>query len=97
MIEKIISYSARNPFLIILLTLLGIGWGLYSMKSIPLDAIPDLSDPQVIVFTEWKGRAPDLIEDQITYPIVSSMVAAPKVTSARGYSMFGLSLSLIHI
>ena len=91
MIEKIIAYSARNPFLVILLTLLGIGWGLYSLSNIPLDAIPDLSDPQVIVFTEWKGRAPDLIEDQITYPIVSSMVAAPKVTSARGYSMFGLS------
>lgn len=91
MIEKIIRYSAKNPFFIIILTFLGIGWGIYAVKNIPLDAIPDLSDPQVIVFTEWKGRAPDLIEDQITYPIVSSMVAAPKVTSARGYSMFGLS------
>lgn len=91
MIEKIIEYSAKNPFLIVLLTVLGIGWGIFAIKNIPLDAIPDLSDPQVIVFTEWKGRAPDLIEDQITYPIVSAMVAAPKVTSARGYSMFGLS------
>lgn len=91
MIEKIISYSAKKPFLMILLILIGIFWGIYSIKMIPLDAIPDLSDPQVIVFTEWKGRAPDLIEDQITYPIVSSMVAAPKVTSARGYSMFGVS------
>lgn len=91
MIEKIIAFSARQPFFVILLTLLGIGWGIYSIANIPLDAIPDLSDPQVIVFTEWKGRSPDIIEDQITYPIVSAMVAAPKVTAARGYSMFGMS------
>lgn len=91
MIEKIIAYSARHPFFVVLFTLLGMGWGVYSIKNIPLDAIPDLSDPQVIVFTEWKGRAPDLIEDQITYPLVSTLMATPKVTSARGYSMFGLS------
>lgn len=91
MIEKLIAFSARQPFFIIFATLLGIGWGIYALKNIPLDAIPDLSDPQVIVLTEWKGRSPDLIEDQITYPIVSSMVAAPKVSNARGYSMFGLS------
>jgi copper/silver efflux system protein len=91
MIDKIISFSIKQPFIIILLTLLGIGWGIYSIQNIPLDAIPDLSDPQVIVFTEWKGRSPDIIEDQVTYPIVSSMIAAPKVKTARGYSMFGLS------
>lgn len=91
MIEKIISYCAKQPFLVILFVLLGIGWGIYAIWHTPLDAIPDLSDPQVIVFSEWKGRAPDLIEDQITYPIVSAMVAAPKVTVARGYSMFGMS------
>ena len=91
MIDKIISFSIKQPFIVVLLTLLGIGWGLYCIQNIPLDAIPDLSDPQVIVFTEWKGRSPDIIEDQITYPIVSSMIAAPKVKTARGYSMFGLS------
>lgn len=91
MIEKIIGYCARNSLTVIIFVLLGLGWGYYSMNNISLDAIPDLSDPQVIVFTEWKGRAPDLIEDQITYPIVSSMIAAPKVKTARGYSMFGLS------
>jgi copper/silver efflux system protein len=91
MIEKLIATCVRKPFFVILATLLGIAWGIYAIKHIPLDAIPDLSDPQVIVFTEWKGRSPDLIEDQITYPLVSSMLAAPKVTSARGYSMFGLS------
>ena len=91
MIEKIIAFSSKNPFLIVLLTLLGIGWGVYSLKHTPLDAIPDLSDPQVIIFTEWMGRSPDLVEDQITYPIVSAMTAAPKVTAARGFSMFGMS------
>ncbi|OVE80600.1 cation transporter [bacterium K02(2017)] len=91
MIEKLISYCTRQPILVLMVVFLGVVWGVYALKNIPLDAIPDLSDPQVIILTEWKGRAPDLIEDQITYPIVSSMVAAPKVTSARGYSMFGVS------
>ncbi len=89
MIEKIIAYCARNPFLVVIFTAFGVLWGLYALKNIPLDAIPDLSDPQVIIHTQWKGRSPDLIEDQITYPIVSAMVAAPKATVARGYSMFG--------
>lgn len=61
------------------------------LRAIPLDAIPDLSDVQVIVFTDWQGRSPDLVEDQVTYPIVTAMVAAPKVKTARGYSFFGLS------
>ena len=91
MVEKIIAFCSRQPVFVVLATIFGIGWGIYSLNRIPLDAIPDLSDPQVIVLTEWNGRAPDLIEDQITYPIVSSMVAAPKVTDVRGYSMFGLS------
>lgn len=91
MIEKIIKYSIQKPLSISLIVLILIGTGIYCLRNITLDAIPDLSDPQVIVFTEWKGRSPDLIEDQITYPIVSAMVAAPKVTSARGYSMFGSS------
>src|SRR3990167_475682 len=91
MIEKIIAFSSKNAFIVILITLLGIGWGTYALKHTPLDAIPDLSDPQVIIFTEWMGRSPDLIEDQITYPLVSAMTGAPGVGVARGYSMFGMS------
>jgi Cu(I)/Ag(I) efflux system membrane protein CusA/SilA len=91
MIEKIIAWCVRNRFFVFLGTVLAIAWGLWCLHQIPLDAIPDLSDVQVIVFTEWPGRSPDLVEDQITYPIVSSMIAAPKVKVARGYSFFGLS------
>lgn len=91
MIEKLIDKSVRQPLFVTIVVLIGIAWGLYALKHTPLDAIPDLSDPQVILFTEWMGRSPDIIEDQITYPLVSSMVALPHVTSARGYSMFGMS------
>lgn len=91
MIDKIIEWSAKNRFFVFLGLLISLVWGIYSIKNIPLDAIPDLSDVQVIIFTEWPGRSPDIIEDQITYPIVSAMVAAPKVKVARGYSFFGLS------
>ena len=66
-------------------------WGLWSLYAVTLDAIPDLSDVQVIVFTEWPGRSPDLMEDQITYPIVTAMIAAPNVKLVRGISNFGLS------
>ncbi len=62
-----------------------------SARQVPLDAIPDLSDPQVIVFTEWRGRSPTLVEDQVTYPIASALLAAPQVEAVRGYSMFGMS------
>jgi copper/silver efflux system protein len=95
MISRCIAWCSQQPIFVVLATLVGIVWGIYAMQHIPLDAIPDLSDPQVIVFTEWKGRSPDLIEDQITYPIVSAMVAAPRVTDARGYSMFGMSFVYI--
>lgn len=91
MIEKLIGFSARNKFLVILFILAAVSAGLWSAKKTPLDAIPDLSDVQVIVFTEWSGRSPDLVEDQITYPIVSSLLAAPKVKVVRGYSFFGFS------
>lgn len=91
MIEKIIESSARNKFLTFLLTGFLIAGGIWAMNNIPMDAIPDLSDVQVIVFTEWKGRSPDLVEDQITYPIVTTLLAAPKVKVVRGYSFFGLS------
>jgi Cu(I)/Ag(I) efflux system membrane protein CusA/SilA len=91
MIAKIIEYSARNRFIIILLVGFLFIWGYWSLKNTPLDAIPDLSDTQVIIYTEWQGRSPDLVEDQITYPISSTLLAAPKVQVVRGFSYLGSS------
>ncbi len=91
MIEKTIEYFSRNRFIVFLIVSFLTVWGLWALKRVPLDAIPDLSDVQVIVFAEWPGRSPDLVEDQITYPIVSTLLSAPKVTSVRGQSMFGFS------
>jgi Cu(I)/Ag(I) efflux system membrane protein CusA/SilA len=91
MIEKIISWSAKNRFLVIALVFLLAYLGIWSISKTPLDAVPDLSDVQVIVFTEWPGRSPDLVEDQITYPIVTKMLSVPNVQFVRGQSMFGLS------
>lgn len=91
MIHFLIDWCARNRFLVALSTAALIVAGIYSLKTVKLDAIPDLSDVQVIVFTEWPGRAPTLVEDQVTYPIVSSLAAAPKVKYARGQTFFGLS------
>src|SRR5882724_5014721 len=91
MIDHIIEFSARNRGLIVMLTICLTVYGIWSMRTIPLDAIPDLSDPQVIIYTEWPGRSPDLIEDQITYPIISAMLAAPHVSVVRGSSDYGFS------
>ena len=91
MIARIIDYSARNPLVVILLVGALLVWGIWAIVNTPLDAIPDLSDTQVIIFTEWMGRSPDLVEDQITYPIVTSLLGAPRVTTVRGQSMFGMS------
>jgi copper/silver efflux system protein len=91
MVSRIIEFCARNRFLVILGVAFACVAAVYSIRQTKLDAIPDLSDPQVIVFTEWMGRSPTLIEDQVTYPIVSSLVAAPHVTDVRGFSMFGMS------
>lgn len=91
MIARVIDFSARNRFLVFLLVFALTGWGIWTIRNTPLDAIPDLSDTQVIVFTEWEGRSPDLIEDQITYPITSTLLAAPKVKVVRGFSFFGTS------
>src|ERR1700758_3620078 len=91
LIKRIIGVSARNRFLIILLTLFAIAGGAWGLWRTPLDAIPDLSDVQVIVYTDWEGRSPDLVEDQITYPISPRFIAAPKVKFVRGESMFGKS------
>ena len=91
MIARVIDFSARNRFFIFLLVFALTGWGIWAIRNTPLDAIPDLSDTQVIIFTEWEGRSPDLIEDQITYPITSTLLAAPKVKVVRGFSFFGTS------
>src|SRR5258705_3623172 len=91
MIEKIIEGSARNKFLVFLRVVCLSAWGLWALKNTPLDAIPDLSDVQVIVYTPWMGRNPTIIEDQVTYPIVTTMISAPKVKSVRGFSDFGYS------
>ncbi|MBI2882495.1 MAG: efflux RND transporter permease subunit [Candidatus Methylomirabilis oxyfera] len=91
MIERLIAGSARNRFLVFLAVTFFSLWGIYALRGVPLDAIPDLSDVQVIIFTDWLGRSPDLVEDQITYPIITKLVSAPRVKFVRGQSFFGLS------
>ena len=91
MIERIIEASARNRFLIFLIVIFLSAMGIWALKNTPLDAVPDLSDVQVIVYTPWMGRNPTIIEDQVTYPIVTTMISAPKVKFVRGFSDFGFS------
>ncbi len=91
MIARLIEGSARNPILVILVVLLLGAWGLWAGFRVPLDAVPDLSDVQVTIYTEWQGRSPTLIEDQVTYPIVTSLLAGPKVKRVRGVSEYGVS------
>jgi len=88
-IADIIRWSIRNRFLVLLLTLLLTGWGIYAVRSMPVDAIPDLSDVQVIIKTSYPGQAPQVVEDQVTYPITTTMLSVPKATTVRGYSFFG--------
>src|SRR6266481_6303786 len=90
-LESVIEKSSRNTFLIVIMTIFGIAGGVWALRNTPLDAIPDLSDVQVIITTEWEGRSPDLVEDQLTYPISTRFIAAPKVKFVRGESMFGKS------
>jgi len=90
MIGRVIEFSARNRFLVLLLVAAAAIGGWWSMRHTPLDALPDLSDTQVIVYSKW-DRSPDIIEDQVTYPIVSAMLGAPKVKDVRGFSDFGFS------
>jgi copper/silver efflux system protein len=90
-IGKIIAWCAGNRLATLLLVGLATAWGVISVRGTALDAVPDLSDVQVIIFSEWTGRAPDLIEDNITYPVVSSLLGSPRVTAVRGQSMFGMS------
>ncbi len=90
-VARVIRLSAEKPLITMLLVVAMGAWGFLSLKKVPLDAIPDLSEVQVIVFTEWPGQSPDLVEDQVTYPISSSLLAAPHVKAVRGQSMFGMS------
>ena len=90
MTERIIEFCARNRALVVILTAVAVLTGIFCVRSIPLDAIPDLSDTQVILYTRW-DRSPDVIEDQVTYPIISAMLGAPKVKAIRGFSDFGFS------
>ena len=91
MLEKIIQWSLDNKFLVIIATVFLTLWGLYALRNTPLDAIPDLSDVQVIIFTEYPGQSPRVVEDQITYPITTQMLAVPFAKVVRGYSFFGFS------
>jgi len=95
MLKKIIATSLKNRFLVILTTLFVVAWGIYSMQRTPLDAIPDLSDVQVIIFTKFPGQAPQIIEDQVTYPLTTTMLSVPFAKVVRGYSFFGLSFVYI--
>ncbi|MEO5945859.1 MAG: efflux RND transporter permease subunit [Chitinophagaceae bacterium] len=91
MIPKLISWSLKNRYIVLLLATGLFVWGIVNIKKNPIDAIPDLSENQVIVFTEWMGRGPQIMEDQVTYPLVSNLQGIPKVKNIRGTSMFGMS------
>jgi Cu(I)/Ag(I) efflux system membrane protein CusA/SilA len=95
MIRAIITGSLKNQLLVLIFTVLAIGAGLWAVRTTPLDAIPDLSDVQVIVFTEFPGQAPQVVEDQVTYPLTTAMLAVPFAKVVRGYSFFGLSFVYI--
>src|SRR5215470_15500203 len=91
MIARVIALSARNLLLVLFGTCFAAAAGLYALIHLPLDAIPDLSDTQVIVYTEYQGQAPQVIEDQVTYPLTTAMLTAPKSKVVRGFSFFGVS------
>jgi Cu(I)/Ag(I) efflux system membrane protein CusA/SilA len=95
MVERIIEFCARNRVLVLVAVALAVVGASVAIKRAKLDAIPDLSDPQVIVFSEWMGRSPTLVEDQVTYPIVSKLIGTPHVADVRGFSMFGMSFTYV--
>ncbi len=95
MIEKIIEWSVNNRFMVVLATLFAILGGVFALVNIPVDAIPDLSDVQVIVYTEFSGQAPQVVEDQVTYPLTTAMLSVPFAKVVRGYSFFGYSFVYI--
>jgi Cu(I)/Ag(I) efflux system membrane protein CusA/SilA len=91
MLQRIIDFSLRNKFIVVLTTVALVLGGIYAVKNIPLDAIPDLSDTQVIIYTPWEGQAPNIVEDQVTYPITTKMLSVPRAKVVRGYSFYGYS------
>ena len=91
MIPAIIRWSVGNRFLVLLLTVMLTAWGLWSVKQTPVDALPDLSDVQVIIKTSYPGQAPQVVEDQVTYPLTSALLSVPKAKVVRGFSFFGAS------
>ena len=91
MLSRLIEWSLRNIFLVLLATLAITAAGIYAVSRTPLDALPDLSDVQVIVYTEYPGQAPQVVEDQVTYPLTTAMLAVPKSRVVRGFSFFGSS------
>jgi Cu(I)/Ag(I) efflux system membrane protein CusA/SilA len=97
MIDRLIEFSLKNKFVIIMLWIGIAGWGLWAMLRAPIDAIPDLSDNQVIVFTDWQGRSPQEVEDQITYPLTVNLQGLPGVKIVRSSSAFGILTSHAHV
>ena len=95
MINQLITLSLKNRYIVLVLALALFAWGAYAVSVNPIDAIPDLSDNQVIVFTEWQGRSPQIMEDQVTYPLVTNLQGIPKVKAIRATSMFGMSFVYI--
>jgi Cu(I)/Ag(I) efflux system membrane protein CusA/SilA len=95
MLKRIIDLSLRNKFIVVLATLALVLGGVYAVRHIPLDAIPDLSDTQVIIYTPWEGQAPNIVEDQVTYPITTKMLSVPRAKVVRGYSFYGYSFVYI--
>src|SRR5689334_5103141 len=91
MLQRIIDFSLRNKVIVLLGTLVLVFGGVYALRNIPLDAIPDQSDVQVIVYTEWAGQAPQIVQDQVTYPITTKMLSVPRNKAVRGYSFYGFS------
>ena len=91
MLRAVIDFSLRNKFMILLGTGAAIAAGIFALRNIPLDAIPDLSDTQVIIYTEWPGQAPQIVQDQVTYPITTKMLSVPRAKVVRGYSFYGFS------
>ena len=91
MLTRIIDFSLRNKFLVLVATIGLVCGGIFALRNIPLDALPDLSDTQVIIYTEWPGQAPQLVQDQVTYPITTKMLSVPRAKVVRGYSYYGFS------
>jgi Cu(I)/Ag(I) efflux system membrane protein CusA/SilA len=95
MLQRIIDFSLKNKFIVLLATLGLVLGGIYALRNMPLDAIPDLSDTQVIIYTEWPGQAPQIVQDQVTYPITTRMLSVPRAKVVRGYSFYGFSFAYV--